>query len=198
MPIPFFKSWFRSNKIHDESKFILLNSKEHVASGVFFTNGTHMLAGYQPKKQTPRITGIGGMKAENETLVDTAIRECLEELFNSGLLPSKLVPDIIKQIQPKDCYMNGKYGVVVYSFSDLETILNIVKKYNLPSNLYRKLPNKLPRTLKELVFEREYDPTAEIVSLSILPIEMYSMKHYILHKELIMDMKSFLERKSNK
>jgi hypothetical protein len=193
MGLNILRKLFRSNKIHDESKITLLESKEHIASGVFFTNGTHILAGYQPKKQTPRITGIGGMKNEDECLLYTAIRECLEELYNPGLLPSKIVPSIMKQIKPKDCYMNGKYGIVVYSFSDLEIILNIVKKFNLVSNVY----SKLPTTLQQLLFERKYDATSEVKSLCLIPIEVYSIKHYILHKELIMDMKTFLERQIN-
>jgi hypothetical protein len=186
------RNWFRSNKIHDESKISLLESTEHIASGVFFTNGTHVLAGYQPKKQTPRITGIGGMKTGNESLHYTAIRECLEELFNTDLLPSKIVTNIVKNIKPKDVYMNGGYGIVVYTFTNLEEILKIVNKFKLSSNIYPKLPT----TIRQLLFERKYATTSEVKSLCLIPLELYSIKHYILHRELITDIKTFLERRN--
>jgi hypothetical protein len=46
---------------------------EYTACGVVFTDGRHILAGYQPNKKNPCISGIGGMKEKGETHFDTAM-----------------------------------------------------------------------------------------------------------------------------
>jgi hypothetical protein len=51
------------------------------AAGIVFTNGTHILAGYQPRKKNPHISGLGGSKQKDESYMQTAWRETLEELF---------------------------------------------------------------------------------------------------------------------
>ena len=54
----------------DESNFM--------GAGCIFTNGTHVLAGFQPNKKSPAISGFGGKRHGTETFTQTALRETLE------------------------------------------------------------------------------------------------------------------------
>lgn len=60
--------------------------KDYKASGIIFTNNTHIIAGYQEDSQTNKFafSGFGGKKevSDNNNPKFTAIREMLEELFD--------------------------------------------------------------------------------------------------------------------
>ena len=57
------------------------NVENFRAAGSVFTDSKIILAGYQPRKKKPFISGIGGKREEGESYMDTAIRETVEELF---------------------------------------------------------------------------------------------------------------------
>ena len=96
--------------------------KEFDGAGCIFTDGTHILAGYQKGK----ISGIGGTRMEGETYIQTALREFVEEKFEY-----KPTPDLMFQlehaIEPRRLFMNGSYVCVQYSFEDLEAFMLIIK-----------------------------------------------------------------------
>lgn len=135
------------------------------AAGVIFTDGVHVLAGHQPNKKTPFISGIGGSKHKGETYLHTAIRETIEELLEIHKFPYKLMYDIIHNIKPKKVIINTTYVCVIFTFEQLVYILTAVNKYNLVSPIY----DTLPTSLMELIFHRKIRKASEISHLVILP-----------------------------
>jgi hypothetical protein len=137
--------------------------KNFDGAGCIFTDGTHILGGYQKGA----ISGIGGSRIDGETYLQTALREFVEEVFEY-----KPTPDLMFQlenaIEPEGVFMNGSYVCVHYTFEDLEAFMLIIKLSEIDSVLY----NSPPLTLTDLVFQRKY-PTAinqEILELCILPL----------------------------
>jgi hypothetical protein len=139
---------------------------EFTAAGTIFTDGKLLLAGYQPKKTIPCISGIGGKREGEELYMTTAIRETIEELFGIVDIPSNLIEEINLKIIPQSIEQNGGYIIAIYSFIDLIQILNIVSSYSLPTPLYEVLPI----SLHELLFNRTYTCEAEISHLVLLPV----------------------------
>ena len=139
---------------------------EFTAAGTIFTDGKLLLAGYQPKKTIPCISGIGGKREGEELYMTTAIRETIEELFGIVDIPSNLIEEINLKIIPQSIEQNGGYIIAIYSFIDLIQILNIVSSYSLPTLLYEVLPI----SLHELLFNRKHICEAEISHLVLLPV----------------------------
>ena len=127
------------------------------AAGCVFTDGTHILAAYQPFKIRPHISGFGGKRKEGETVSTTAIREMLEELFEFDEIPAALI-SMVREIPPAHILENGAYVLFVYSFRDLELILEFASLYRSP--LYKEMP----RTLIDLVSLRLITPQRGIIS----------------------------------
>jgi 8-oxo-dGTP pyrophosphatase MutT (NUDIX family) len=136
------------------------------AAGVVFTNGIHFLAAYQPYKNPGIISGIGGSKEPGETLLHTAIRETIEELFEYKKVPVKMIEAVIESVPYKKIIKNGSYVFLLYSFHDLIKLLKVVKGFGLVSPLY----TVFPLTLNDLVFSRILGPAAELSHLAILPL----------------------------
>jgi len=149
-----------TRKVHPEVAY------EYRAAGAVFTDGTFLLAAYQPHKPVPVISGIGGKKEAGETVMYTAIRETLEELFEYKDVPKRLIEEIIESVQPKKVVKNGSYVFAVYNFKDLTKMLSIVKRHRLKSPLYKEFPD----TLMKLIFSREVSPQAELSHLALLPL----------------------------
>ena len=156
------------------------------AAGILFSNETHVLAGYQPHKSTPCITGIGGTRNEGEYALQTAWRETLEELFNIN--PDKELITIINLniIHKKLCVIDNYY-ILTYTFEDLELILQLLNKKNITSNLY----DTFPSTIYELIFNRKIDSKNEISHLCLLPLK----ENVIINNDFIKDINYFLAQK---
>jgi hypothetical protein len=161
------------------------------AAGVLFTDECHVLAGYQPNKLNPKITGIGGKRIDNETFMETALRECIEELFDVENVPLELIERIQAHIPPLDYFMNKNYVSVVYTFNDLETILSLAKKYKIKSPLYLTHPS----TLFDLIFHREHKFTSEIGTFSLLPACYYEGITQIVDIDYVNDIQLYRVRK---
>jgi len=140
--------------------------KTFKAAGCMFMDKTHILAGYQPNKKTPMISGFGGKQIGNESLTETALRETLEELFNLKEIPKGLVERIIETIQPR-IIMNKEYLVLVYTFDQLVEILACSKYYIGSLEIY---PDNYPMSVESLISHRVIDPSAEVAQLCILPL----------------------------
>ena len=143
----------------------LSNIDQYKAAGSVFTDKKLILAGYQPRKRKPVISGIGGKKEEGETYIDTALRETLEELFEFKLLPKELLNEIKSSLVPQKIIQNGDYIMVVYTFNDLELMLRIIQKYKLKSVLY----DTFPKTLMDLLFKRKLSFEGENANLFFKP-----------------------------
>lgn len=138
---------------------------EYTAAGVLFTNGSHVLGGYQPHKKHPCISGIGGNKNEHETYVQTAFRECIEELFEIKTIPKRLFTKLTA-ITPKNILQSDTYINIVYSFEDLEVFLRHIKSFGLKSPLY----SVFPKSIQDLILNRRMTESAEVSHLVLLPL----------------------------
>lgn len=142
----------------------LLNNTEYNASGCIFTDNNLILAGYQPTKRKPFISGLGGMKKTNEDCFITALRETIEELLEIGDVPLSIINKIRSNIKPVKIIQNNDYIIIVYTFKDLEKILKICNKQK--SLVYDKIPIKL----NDLLFNRKNIKDTEISHLCLLPV----------------------------
>jgi hypothetical protein len=135
------------------------------AAGCVFTNGAHILAGYQPRKKKPCITGIGGSRIKGEIFMDTAIRETLEELFEFETIPPKLIAEV-QDFQPMNVIQVSNYVMVIYSFETLESIMRLASTYPVKSRVYYTMP----LTLLDLLLKRIPSGNEEITHMTLLPL----------------------------
>ena len=163
-------------------------TEQYTCAGTIFTDGKLILAGYQPHKRVPFITGIGGSKYENETYLETAIRETLEELFEFETIPQALLYEIQFTVPPKRTLQNKNYSMVVYTFTDLETILGLFCKYELTSKVY----DEIPKTLFDVLFRRNTCETAEISHVCILPFVAHRSNRPFVDKHFVKDIQLLL------
>ena len=142
------------------------------AAGILFTDNTHVLAGYQPTKKTPIISGFGGMIETGEDWQTASVRELLEELFDITSCPSGLIQQIKELLYETNISLHisisDNYTYATYLFSDLEKILQIVSDSSIQSPIY---PHNIPLTITDLIFKRIYTPKSEIQQLVLLPLE---------------------------
>jgi len=164
--------------------WFLPRKRQYKGAGVLFTNGTHVLAGYQPNKKTPCITGIGGSRESDETFLHTALREAVEELLNVKEVPSQLICKLSDSLNPLSLFANDGYATLLYSFQQLETFLKILKENGITTDLYKEFP----LSLEELVFKRKNNKEAEIKQFAVLPLECSQIS-----KEFLKDLQMALE-----
>jgi hypothetical protein len=136
------------------------------AAGCLFTNNQLVLAGYQPNKSLPYISGIGGTKMPGETFQRTAFRETIEEIFDVTTFPLGLLTTIESILVPTRIIQNGNYIIIVLTFEDLELILRICRAYKLKTSVY----DTIPLRLNDLIFNRKLDTSAEITHLALIPL----------------------------
>jgi hypothetical protein len=153
-------------------------------AGVIFTNGTHILAGYQPNKKKPFISGIGGRIMNAETNNQAAIREMIEELFDIYKPPPQLIDNINRKIPEKHSIINGDYAIIVYTFEDLDKILKITEDFVKKSPIYKKFPENL----NDLLWNRLPKRRSEISHLCILPFVEHNTEPFV-DSNLLEDLK---------
>jgi hypothetical protein len=158
------------------------------AAGVAFTNGKHVLAGFQPHKKHPSISGIGGSREPGESYMQTALRECVEELFEPKSIPKSLVPKLA-QIAPQKVIQTGSYINAIYSFDDLQAMMNAMKRVGLRSPLYEKFP----KNLTELIMNRVLigEKVAEISHLALIPVAAQAADTF-MDPYFVADMPAFM------
>jgi hypothetical protein len=155
-------------------------------AGCIFTNKILILAGYQPTKSTPHISGFGGKRKAKESFMHTALRETLEELFDIKNVPEHLIESIQMLVPPESVMVQGEYIVLIYSFRDLSEILTLVRQYISNLDLY---PRGFPTNVHELVMGRIIHPESEISHLCILP----AVKHLKLDPLFLEDINILLK-----
>jgi len=123
-------------------------------AGCIFTNGKHILAGYQGS-----ISGIGGKAEEGEQPQATALREMLEEIFGISFDIEKI------RLTPKQIIVKKSYTMFVYDFDDLETMCGVLQLCGVVSPFYEKIPT----TVWEIVLKR-LPNDSEVPILCLLPL----------------------------
>ena len=156
------------------------------AAGVVFTDGTLILAGYQPLKKSPFISGIGGSKEPGENYKETALREMVEELFEVPP-PAELIAEL-KKYRPNRVLHTGTYVRLVYTFEDLEAMLKLMKTYSPKSPLY----DTFPETLMELLFDRRPKVKVEISHLCLLPVVKHDTRDPLVVPYFVKEMCDYL------
>jgi len=144
----------------------LATTEDFDNAGCIFTNGKHVLAGYQGFKRQAFISGIGGRREQNETYIHTALRELIEELFEIDP-ESKLIQLLSERIEPKSVNFQGRYILVEYTFDDLTVILNYLHVHSYSNSA---LYTTFPTTISELILNRKIY-NGEIKYLALLPFE---------------------------
>jgi hypothetical protein len=182
--IMFFSKFFRS---YSQTVTPIVNPlfNNFMGGGCVFTDGKHVLAGYQPYKKFPCISGIGGHKEEGETYYQTAFRETVEEIYHVNSMPSQLVPTLIRHLPPRKEDNHLNYILLNYTFEDFNKFLRICKRSGLKSPLYKKLPS----TLLECIQNRDVDMKAEISHLCLLPVIPDFQGRNFVHPSFLKDMK---------
>ena len=153
-----------------------------------FTNDRVVLGAYQSKRGAISISGLGGNRNGDETFMETALRETIEELLDVNDVPKRLLKALEKSLKPKsirgkDVEGWGLYVLVIYTFEDLEMILKCVAPLGSP--LYAKFP----RTISALLLDRNpaRSPHTEITYLTLLPFgDQYTTTP--IHPDLVEDM----------
>jgi len=134
-----------------------------MSSGIVFKSETHVLMGYQPDKHM--ISGIGGKPIGNETPIETAFRETIEELF--GIQPSPvLITVLVDNFGFRPEVKNGSYTMFIYTIDELLRFLYVVKSHSGTSPYYATFPT----SLDTLIFDRRTPPNVEVIHLCMVPI----------------------------
>jgi hypothetical protein len=141
-------------------------SRTFQAAGVLFTDGTDVLAGFQPLKEEPSISGFGGSREGKETIRETAFRELLEELFEpEPTFDIKPLIRVLKERYKKDPIIKkSSYRFLILPFRELAAILALVKAIGMRSQVYTTIPT----TIADLIKKRVPLPTSEISTLMLL------------------------------
>jgi hypothetical protein len=142
------------------------NFDTYTGAGCIFTNNTLILAGYQPYKKIPYISGIGGEKQKDETYIITVIRELIEELFDIKDLSSNIFNELsYKFPKPIHIQYTNRYVNCIFTFDQLIQILDILSSLHINSKLYPIFP----KNVSELLFCRTIRE-GEISHLCLLPV----------------------------
>jgi NUDIX domain len=144
-----------------------MNPYTHTGAGCLFTDRKTVLAGWQPKKSPPRVSGIGGKREEGEAPIDTAWRETIEELLGLSDIPPSLLEAIKSSVVPVDRMEKKGYVIFIYSYYMMERALELCAAEFSESPLY---PGGMPLTLAELIFHRIAKESEEITTLCLLPV----------------------------
>jgi hypothetical protein len=145
------------------SKYDYTNFK---AAGCVFMSKTHILAAYQPNKKYSHISGLGGKREANETYMETALRETLEELFDLEA-PLNLIQRIKDTLIPRRILLEGSYVCIVYDLDQLVEILFLCNESLRQLDLY---PGGCPLTVEDLILKRSVMSRSEVSHLCLLPL----------------------------
>lgn len=156
-----------------------------MGAGCVFTDSKHVLAGYQPHKKFPCISGIGGHKEKDENYYETAWRETIEEIFDVTSIPASLIPTLRRHLPPRNEQNHFNYIILQYTFEDFHTFLKLCRHSGLHSPLYKKFP----RSVMESIRSRAVNPKAEISHLCLLPVIKDFQGRQFIHPAFIQDMK---------
>jgi len=146
-------------------------------AGCLFTNGTHVLAGYQGT-----INGIGGKAEEGEEPQTTALREMLEEIFGLEFDIEKI------RFEPKKIIVKKSYTIFVYDFDDLESMCSVLKGCSIVSPMY----SEIPTTVWDLIVKR-LPVESEVRALCLLPVVDHPRHMPFVEPYFVSDIRALLK-----
>lgn len=154
----------------DNSAISHYNSyREYYAAGIHFTDFYTILAGAQPVKNIPCISGFGGRKiGADKSSMHTAFRETIEELYGFTVKQDfidSLVSDC--ELIPHDQEDNDGYIFYVLDYEQLLRMTKYVwKKYGIMPHY-----KEYPETIDELINKRTQVEENEVSSLYKIDIK---------------------------
>jgi hypothetical protein len=168
---------------------VSVDPETFTSAGVFFTDGIHVLVGEQNSIDRIVLSGIGGKKEYDETYMETALREMIEELFDIMHVPKNLIKLLQKTYTPQMVFQVYTYITVVYSLNDLESMLYLISNFGLHSKAYVSIPLSL-----DTLIENRIDTfDSEIKSLTILSLSMQNLPFKPIHIDFIHDIEKYKE-----
>lgn len=187
--MPFLCCWSKAPTPIEKPQFSRPTFPSHfTGAGCIFYNGTHVLAGYQPNKKIPFISGIGGKREANESVYQTAFRETLEELFGYTEKNEALYKELEDTLIPKNYIESNGYVSIIYSFDDLSILLNICFTFKITTSYYRLFPSDLV----SLLFNRLSPKDAEISHLLLLPLVDHNAEKQYVDSDFLNDIRQVI------
>lgn len=107
------------------------------AAGMLFQDGDRFLSGWNPSLTA--WSGFGGKRRGNETSIQTAVREVVEEIFQVNLVRED-INTLEEELSPFDFKQNGEYVVFFMNVSSLFQISVFLEKKGYRSPLYSSFP----------------------------------------------------------
>ena len=164
-----------------------LTQASYSGAGCIFTDGIHILGGWQPRKRNPGCTGIGGSKLPSETFLTTAYRETVEELLHIHPVPEHVITNLKVALTPRKIIESSGYVSVVLHFDDLERFLQVCKRSGLQSPAY----TRFPLTLIALIRDRKLLDTTEVEILGLFPVvRTLTKRARYMREDFVKDMES--------
>ena len=139
------------------------------AAGVLFLRHTYdTLMGYTPKRR--HYSGFGGNKEEGESILTTALREAVEELY--GISPDEeLLDELVERFAENPRYERDGYLFVLIWFDEYPEFADIVRFHERRSPYY----DRFPKSIKSLVRRRRSVADMEITRLVVgTPMAQYN------------------------
>ncbi len=163
------------------------------SAGCIFSNDQYILAGYQPRKQKPIVSGLGGKREGEEDASTTALRETLEELFELQTVPLEWIQEIQATIPFQHMLQNGDYISFLYSFENLQTMLTLLHFKGCQSELYEEFPTNL---LALLFHRKQLAYPAEISHLLLFPLVNHPKDSPFVDRHFLSDIRLLLSKPS--
>jgi len=131
------------------------------AAGVMFLrNNYDTLMGFTPKRS--HYSGFGGMHEEGESILVTALREAVEELY--GIHPDdELLDELVDRFAENPRYERDGYLFILIWFDEYPELADIVRFHARRSPYYERFP----KSIKSLVRKRRSVADMEITRLIV-------------------------------
>lgn len=138
------------------------------AAGVLFLRHNYdTVMGFTPKHA--HYSGFGGTKEEGESILTTALREAVEELY--GISPDEeLLDELVDRFAENPRYERDGYLFILIWFDEYPEFADIVRFYTRRTPFY----DRFPKTIKSLVRKRKSVENMEITHLIVgTPMAQY-------------------------
>ena len=131
------------------------------AAGVMFLrNNYDTLMGFTPKHS--HYSGFGGMREPEESILMTALREAVEELY--GIRPDvELLDELVDRFSENPRYERDGYLFILIWFDEYPEFADIVRFHARRSPYYERFP----KSIKSLVRKRRTVADMEITHLIV-------------------------------